>query len=227
MKTGFEVWTEAHGTTPDEIRILLLAQDHDPEQFLNGSITTEEPVPSGRDEALVMLLARGRAGEIAISADTLVSVLGETAVSDGITSDKLPELLNIPVRADNPVETSENTYASSDVKESPKIEKKVELVRKKTKYSMTKSLADEIFKSDANMPAIQSIRAARMFLLSLSEYKAQDVAIMSDEEIQAEIVKNYVCVSVETGVLILPKSNYMKIKEILSGNDNYFVANPD
>ena len=260
MKTGLENWAELHNTTADEIKILLLSEGHNPEQFLGDSLITAEPVPNGRNEALIMLLNRGRAGEIKVSKETIKNILDTDIAFDAIRSDTLPDTIQALAKisentADNTtqstaamVETTENTAdnitqssaetgentnestaadeAQTDTKKpeekEAKTEKKNEPVRRKTKYSMNKATADAMLalKFDAEIPSIRSIRA---FLLSLPEYKAQDVAVMSDDEIQTQFTKNYVCANTEDGTLILSKSNCGALKEVLSRSDNYFV----
>lgn len=256
MKTGLENWAELHNTTADEIKILLLSEGHNPEQFLGNSLTTAEPVLNGRNEALIMLLNRGRAGEIKVSKDIIKNVLDKDVVAD-IRSDMLPDIIQssaniIENTADNATQptaettentvddtiqpsaetgenTNENTAADemqADTKKpeekEAKTKKKNETVRRKTKYSMNKATADAMLalKFDAEIPSIRSIRA---FLLSLPEYKAQDIAVMSDDEIQAQFTKNYVCANIDDGMLILSKSNCGALKEVLSRSDNYFV----
>lgn len=231
MKTGLEVWAEKHNTTAEEIKILLTAEGNDPAQFLNGAYATEEAIPTGRDVALSMMLDRGRSGQVTIDAKIIKNIINVDVGSDTVRSDALPGMLGISVTetaaeitesAEVPDEITETVSEQKvsedpkpDIKESSPAEK-----RKKTKYSMNKTIAEEIFKPEADIP---SIRSVRMFLLSLPEYKAQDVAVMSDEEIQAVFNKNYICISTETGTLIMPKANCQLVKEILSRNDNYFV----
>lgn len=256
MKTGLDVLAERHNSTADEIKILFLAEGHDPESYLGSSVTTDSPVPSGRDVAIMQLLNRGRAGEIKVSKDIIKNVLGKDVVAD-IRSDMLPDIIQSSANiienvadnatqpttettentADNTIQpsaetgenTNENTAADemqADTKKpeekEAKTEKKNEPVRRKTKYSMNKATADTMLalKFDAEIPSIRSIRA---FLLSLPEYKAQDVAVMSDDEIQTQFTKNYVCANTEDGTLILSKSNCGALKEVLSRSDNYFV----
>lgn len=241
MKTGLQTLAELHDSTADEIKILLLSEGHNLESFVGSSLTTEMPVPSGRDAALITLLSRGRAGEINVSKEIIKSVLGKDITSDTIRSDMLPGIIqpsgeiteneNDNTTADNTqssTETTENVAADeapTDTKKpneekEAKTEKKNEPVRKKTKYSMNKAIADTMLKFDAEIP---SIRAIRTFLLSLPEYKAQDIAVMSDDEIQAKFTKNYVCIPTENGTLVLSKSNCGALKEVLSRSDNYFV----
>lgn len=93
-------------------------------------------------------------------------------------------------------------------------------VRRKTRYSLTKTAAMELFKpADADMP----VREIRAFLISLPEFKPQDVALMSDEDVMNGFIKDYLCVPVQTGTLIMPRRNYDGLIGFLSSNEIYCV----
>lgn len=223
MKTGLEVWAELHNTTADEIKILLTAEGHDPTQFLNGSAATEEAIPSGKDEALAMLLARGRNGEIRVAASIIEDITGMKLEIDTVGSDTLPEMFGIS-SAEKSIESTKQEEVPEQVEPEKKPDVRLEAekkpARKKTKYSVNKAMAEEILKFKADALAVRTIR---MFFLSLPEYKAADVAVMSDEEVQTEFAKNYACITVESGTFILPKQNCELIRDVLISNDNYFV----
>lgn len=221
MKTGLEIWAETHNTTADEIKILLLAEGRELKQFLGDSLTSEVPLSGGRDGALTLLLNRGRAGEIDVCADMISSVTGKQIEAAFVKSSELPVLLDINTAKQAESETVEPPVTAKQQKKSDD-NKETKPARKKNKYSISKAVAEEILRAKSGSP---SIKAIRMFFLSLPDYKAQDIAIMPDEEIQAEFNDNYVCIPGDNGTLIVSRPVYNVIRDTLIENDSYYVPN--
>lgn len=92
--------------------------------------------------------------------------------------------------------------------------------RRKTKYSVSKNQISEMLKSgDGTMP----VREVRAFLLSLPDYKPQDVALMSDADVMEIFGGGYVAVKLGSGVVVMPPDGYDILVGLLSAPDTYYI----
>lgn len=242
-KTGLQVWADANNTTDKEMLILLIVEGQDARKLLGHSIDTSAELPSGRDKALEALLGRGRSGRISVPKDVVNSVLGgEVVTSEFVASNELPTIIfNATGQGASVAETKIETAAEAvktddvsgtvdndrvDVKQTASEKTEAPVVKaapkKRTKYSITKVSAKEMFGSGDTIPAVRSVRS---FLISAG-CKAQDVALMSDDDVQKIFNDNYFGIVVEKGMLVLDKVGYEQLLDVLVAN-GYFVAAMD
>lgn len=95
--------------------------------------------------------------------------------------------------------------------------------RRKTKFSINKAIAGTLFQTGAEA----SGRNLRAFLLSLPEYKPQDVALMADSEVAAIFEGNFVTINANGGTMVFSKAAYSELLACLIGNDAYFIPSDD
>ena len=69
---------------------------------------------------------------------------------------------------------------------------------------------------------IKNIKNIRLFLLSLPDYKPDDIALMSDEEVRELFDKNYIAIELTTGVWIINKTI---LPTLADTEDMYFIEN--
>lgn len=93
--------------------------------------------------------------------------------------------------------------------------------RKKTKYTMTKAALVEMLTGSMDTEDTREIRA---FLLSLPDYKPQDVALMTDRQVADIFLKDYKCLAMTGGTLILPAKDFDKLTAFLGGLETYFIS---
>lgn len=92
--------------------------------------------------------------------------------------------------------------------------------RRKSHYSAnSQMIVDMLRPNGEQLP----VREARAFLLSLPEYKPQDVALMSDGDVAEVLGKSYKVVRMGAGVVILPADNYKKLVDLLGSGDNFYI----
>ena len=92
--------------------------------------------------------------------------------------------------------------------------------RRKTKYSLSKQAAMEIF---APVKSDVPVREIRAFLLTVPGTKPADVAMMTDDDVRAAFGSDYVSLPAGNGALILAKPAYDGLLNLLSTTDAYFV----
>lgn len=92
--------------------------------------------------------------------------------------------------------------------------------RRKTKYSLSKQAAMEVF---APVKSEVPVREIRAFLLTVPGTKPADVAMMTDDDVRAAFGSDYVSLPAENGALILTKPAYDGLLNLLSTTDAYFV----
>lgn len=95
--------------------------------------------------------------------------------------------------------------------------------RRKTKFSINKAVAANLFQTGAET----SGRGLRAFLLSLPDYKPQDVALMSDAEVTAIFENNFIAIAANNGTMVLSKTAYSELLACLISNDAYFIPDDD
>ena len=84
--------------------------------------------------------------------------------------------------------------------------------KRKTKYSANKAAVAELLKpADAAFP----VREIRAFLLSLPEYKPQDMALMSDTDVMDIFSKNYIAVNLGSGMIIMTPTCCAAMSDLL------------
>ena len=92
--------------------------------------------------------------------------------------------------------------------------------RRKTKYSVSKAVAIDLLKAEENTLTGKDLRT---FLLSLPEYKPNDVALMDDRAVNETIEKNFVQVRLGGGVVFMSDGAYQSIICALTANDAYYI----
>lgn len=92
--------------------------------------------------------------------------------------------------------------------------------RRKTKYSVNKGVAIDLLKAEEHALTGKDLRT---FLLSLPEYKPNDVALMDDKAVDETIEKNFVQVRLGGGVVFMSDGAYQSILCALTANDSYYI----
>lgn len=123
-----------------------------------------------------------------------------------------------PKVTETPTETKTEVDVKSDTKSEEKTqdEKKRVPRKKKSKYAVT---ADVLNNLNAEINDIKSIR---LFLLSLPDYKSEDIAVMSDDDVRDVFNKTYSSISISNGTLIVNKD---VLKTLFTSTDTYFIEN--
>lgn len=117
--------------------------------------------------------------------------------------------------SDEPIEKIEETTVVENKVKNTETKKKPSR-KKKAKYAMTSETMTKIC-SD-----IKNIKNIRLFLLSLPDYKPDDIALMSDEEVRELFDKNYIAIELTTGVWIINKTI---LPTLADTEDMYFIEN--
>lgn len=79
--------------------------------------------------------------------------------------------------------------------------------RRKTKYTLTKQFVNE----HGFISVSDNIKQLRQMLMSDGTHKAEDVAIMLDDEIKAEFAKSYYVINAEEGLYLIKRSTLNSI----------------
>lgn len=79
--------------------------------------------------------------------------------------------------------------------------------RRKTKYTLTKQFVNE----HGFISVGDNIKQLRQMLMSDGTHKAEDVAIMLDDEIKAEFAKSYYVINAEEGLYLIKRSTLNSI----------------
>lgn len=140
--------------------------------------------------------------------ELICDIAGGENEQPGSTETDVQPAASAPTPDDKPIDES------ADVKKKPA----KPATRRKTKYSITKNAALEMFPQ-----AKLSVREIRAFLLSLPEHKPQDMALMSDEEIMNIFNKDYMCASTPSGTLVMLHHGYDKLIAHMSGSEMYYI----
>ena len=91
---------------------------------------------------------------------------------------------------------------------------------RKTKYSLTKNAIVEMLQpKQTDMPT----RDIRAFLLSLPDYKPNDVALMNDDDVIAAFTNNYKAILMGSGSMIIPNASYDELVALLGGIEAYYI----
>ncbi len=232
--TGLQKWAAQNDCTPEEVTALLMTEQPDNwDNILWESRTGPTEFSTGRAAAIEGLLARGRDGELYVplaailaatgaSADTVHKVLSENNDFDNlkredgaIRSDGLQKLCGLIRQAlgqpePQVIPKEERKTAASAGKASGK---------RRTKYSISKAAIADLLGRDAELP----VRAIRLFLLSLPDYKAQDIALMSDNDVSSVFSRSYAALSIGGGTVILPKEDCETVLTALSQGGTYYI----
>lgn len=99
--------------------------------------------------------------------------------------------------------------------------------RRRTKYQLTKAAAADLLSGPDTDAVIADIKNVRTFLLSLPEYRPQDVAVMSDLEATDKFRTDYAAVKFAGGNLILTKDRFDELVRLLTGTGAYYVPSAE
>lgn len=99
--------------------------------------------------------------------------------------------------------------------------------RRRTKYQLTKAAAADLLSGPDTDAVIADIKNVRTFLLSLPEYRPQDVAVMSDLEATDKFKTDYAAVKFAGGNLILTKDRFDELVRLLTGTGAYYVPSAE
>lgn len=69
---------------------------------------------------------------------------------------------------------------------------------------------------------INNIKNIRLFLLSLPDYKPDDIAIMSDAEVRHTFEENHIAIELPTGLWIMNKNI---LPTLIDNDDMFFIEN--
>lgn len=92
--------------------------------------------------------------------------------------------------------------------------------RRKTKYSVNKNIVADILKPQDSTRSVRDIRA---FLLSLPEYKPNDVALMSDDDVLTAFNGNYKTITMGAGAMIISQAAYAELSSFLTTVEAYYI----
>lgn len=103
---------------------------------------------------------------------------------------------------------------------SPKQASQKPPAKRKTKYSANKNTVAELLKpADTSFP----VREVRAFLLSLPDYKPQDMALMSDADVMDIFGKNYTAVALGSGTVIMTPACCAAMSDLLISGEAYCI----
>lgn len=166
-----------------------------------------------------------------VPAETETSATADTEGAAEPVKPDVPEApaeTNAPTEPEAPAEPAEPAPAAEP--EKPKRRSRSAAApaekpapRRKTKFSINKAVAGTLFQTGAEA----SGRSLRAFLLSLPEYKPQDVALMADSEVAAIFDSNFVTINANNGIMVFSKTAYSELLACLIGNDAYFIPSED
>ncbi len=109
---------------------------------------------------------------------------------------------------EKPIDTEEEQH--DEEKTEQKSVKSADTKRKKkSKLNITKQFIQEHGKADMNDS--ESIKQLRKFLMNDGTHKLEEVALMTDEEVQAAFGKDFYVIKAEEGTYIIKKSAFVEI----------------
>lgn len=137
------------------------------------------------------------------------------------TSDTTPEVVETPTvyESETNIVNGEELTPENNIDDTKPIKRKTPNRKKKSKYLASKKDFFDMFASSD----INDIKTLRMFLLSLPDFRIEDIAIMSDVEIKSLFDKMYIAVTINGKTLVTLKSNLDAIWSRADINQDLFI----